>query len=157
MQILAACMLESSRTNTEVLKKLAARESNQPQARSYMKAESKLNFVHGTDRDFARIHDWIDDFERVAAHLGSGYGGLCAEDNIVHLLSCWPKESDVGDNMRMDQKDDAYLLLQRAGNFENCYGMLIARLIEHAGWVMPTRSFVKTLRNFGKRSIGLEI
>ena len=67
------------------------------------------------------------EFDRVVAHV-SGSRGMLAAVRIAHLLSCWPCEGDIVENLRLDQQTHEYLSLRAQGNMESRWAILLARL-----------------------------
>ena len=53
----------------------------------------------------------------IAPHVSSN-NGLIAEDRIAHLLSCWGPDTDVGENMRMNQQTSQYIELENMGKWK---------------------------------------
>ena len=92
-----------------------------------MKTSTLLEFPKGNEEALLDLDSWLREFDRVVAHVSSNKG-LMAEDRIAHLLSCWGAETDVGENMRMDQQSTEYLVLEAKGEMEKCWSMLLARL-----------------------------
>ena len=87
-----------------------------------MKTATNMDFPKGSEEALLDLDSWLREFDRVVSHVSSGRG-LIAEDRIAHLLACWGAETDVGENMRMDQQVDSYLHMERAGNMEGCWAM----------------------------------
>ena len=95
--------------------------------RSQLKTTANMTFTNGSLDALDKLDTWLKEFDRVVAHVSAGQN-LIAEDRIYHLLSCWPITMDVGENMRMDQQSEEYCRLEKAGDMEACWEMLLARL-----------------------------
>jgi len=105
----------------------AFRGQHQGHQRSTLKTTALLEFPKGSEEALEDLDSWLQDFDRVTQHV-SGNQGLMAQDRITHLLAAWPKEMDVGENMRLDQRADKYLLAERSGDMEACWSILLDRL-----------------------------
>ena len=82
-----------------------------------MKITTTLKIPTGSEEALEDLDGWLREFDRIISHI-SGNRGLIPEDRITHLLAAWPFETDVGENMRLDQQSDAYLLAERSGRQE---------------------------------------
>ena len=71
--------------------------------RSVMNTTTLMELPKGTPEALADLDSWLREFDRVVAHVSSNRG-MTAADRIAHLLSCWGPDTDVGENMRMDQQ-----------------------------------------------------
>ena len=99
--------------------------SNWP--RSYLKTSQTLEFPVGTEAALEDLDWWLQEFDRVVDHV-SGGRGMMAQDRIGHLLACWPEETNVGKNMRMDQRQLDYLEAEQRVDYEYCWKKLLATL-----------------------------
>ena len=107
---------------TELVAARAPRSGGQ----SMMKTNTQMNFTKGDEEALLDLDAWLLEFDRVMLHVSGG--SMIPQDKITHLLSCWPKETDVGENMRLDQRTEEYLEAERRGDLESCWLMLLARL-----------------------------
>lgn len=97
-----------------------------PRSRSMLKTNQVLEFPVGSAAALEDLDSWLQEFDRVMKHL-CGVGST-PEDRIHQLLACWPMETLVGGNLRMDQNSKEYRQLYDAGNIEGCWSMLLGRL-----------------------------
>ena len=58
--------------------------------------------------------------------------GMNSQDRITHLMAAWPKGTDVGDELRLEQIFSVYLEWERKLDFEQCWLTLLMRLKERA-------------------------
>ena len=96
-------------------------KTNQPQ--SYLKTSQTLEFPVGTEASLEGLDGWLQEFDRVVDNV-SGGRGMIAQNRIGHLLACWPKETNIGENMRMDQRQHDYLEAEQRCDYECCYWTL---------------------------------
>ena len=92
-----------------------------------MKTSATMDFPPGTPKALENLDAWLCEFERVAKHVSSGLG-LSVEDRIAHLVTCWPIEMDVGENLRLDQDSERYKDMDERGDALGCWKMLLDRL-----------------------------
>lgn len=95
-----------------------------------MKTNTQLEFPRGSDDALADLDGWLREFGRVVAHVSSNRG-LVAAGRIGHLLSCWKEDKDPGENMGMNQQTPEYLAHEAAGRMEECWKMLLKRLMQY--------------------------
>ena len=95
--------------------------------RSQLKTTQTLEFPKGTDAALEDIDAWLREFDRVVSHVSSAQG-LLPEDRIAHLLAAWPRESLVGEHMRLDQQTPEYQAVEVSNALESCWAMLLKRL-----------------------------
>ena len=124
-EVSADPMLELLREFKTELVAVRASESN-IRPHSVMKTNTQMNFTMGSEEALADLDSWLREFDRVMLHVSGGQ--MIAQDKITHLLSCWPQDTDVGENMRMDQQSSEYLEAESQGDMERCWLMLLARL-----------------------------
>ena len=110
---------------TTALESLAAKGEQQP--RSLMKTSTTTSYPMGTTEGLMDLDAWLEEWDRVDKHITGGRGSI-PEDKIHHLLCSWPATTDVGENMRLDQRDRSYVQLERDGNHEECWKRLLKRL-----------------------------
>ena len=81
----------------------------------------------GSEAALEDLDAWLQEFDRVVDHVSSGRG-IIAQDRIGNLLACWPKETNIGENLRMDQRQHDYLEAEQRGDYELCWKMLLDTL-----------------------------
>ena len=99
----------------------------QRRGQSQMKTTTVVEFTKGSPEALCDLDAWLLEFDRVVLHI-SGGEGLIAQDRITHLLSCWSGDTDIGENMRLDQREDAYRTLEKAGKYQECLDILLNTL-----------------------------
>ncbi|CAE8737884.1 unnamed protein product, partial [Polarella glacialis] len=95
-----------------------------------MKVPALSSFPVVSPAHLENVEEYLREFERVSRHVTGGKT-LPREEAITHLLQCWPKDSVVGDALRVAQRDQAYFAAEVAGNFAECWELLIAELEDH--------------------------
>ena len=101
--------------------------------RTLLKTTHVLDFPKGSTEALENLDAWLQEFDRVVQHVSSGQG-LVAQDRITHLLAAWPRETLVGENMRLDQQTKEYRRLEAAGDMESCWRLLLKTL---RGYTVP--------------------
>ena len=92
----------------DTLERLAMnQESRGEQSRTTFKTTQLLDFPKGSVDALENLDMWLDELNRVVNHV-SGGRGLVPQDKITHMLAAWPMETDVGENLRMDQRTLEY-------------------------------------------------
>ena len=128
---------------TKLADRLDSYEKPASQPRSMVKTTQVAHFPKGNKDALGRLDLWLEEFDAVCDHLG----GCTAQDRITHMLACWPLETDVGENMRLDQQSVEYRSARAEGHHEDCFQMLIARLCTYRTEPSEARKEAQSLWN----------
>ena len=93
---------------------LEAKNSSAPKqgTRTHLKANSIIEFPKGSTDALDDLEEWLREFDRVTMHISNNQG-MNSQDRILHLMAAWPKGTDFGDELRLEQTMSVYLEWER--------------------------------------------